>query len=497
MSKKKIVVIGSGVGGLSCAALLAQAGYEVEVLEKNDYIGGACSSYVKEGFTFDRAVHILTAGMNGPFGEVLRRLGIEDKLTFVEQLNRRTSMIVYKTDKYIPLDMNINSMQSMLEGVKEFSKATGADTPKDQEGESSQPKGLTSKDFKDLGRVIGKMIMISRKKLASIFEEGLTLTEWLNMYSDNPTIHGFFAFIAAGFYAVSPKKASAGEILWGFKKDLTSPTGFVYPIGALSAIPEAFAEGLKKFGGKIRTNAEVTKVLVEDQKVNGVIVKGEEEIKADLVISNLDIKQTVLRLVEKTEFEKEYYERISKLSPSLSAMTFKIGFSEPIIPEKWALVNCYHMSLNDWKDVKGPGMPKSNGFFCPVMSNIDPKLAPKGKQSVIFGTIVPSKADWDKWIDIYYEDLCTFFPNLEDKKVVMDISLPKDITAMTGKPTGPVEGLALIPAQSGKNRPSSLLPIEGLFACGDTAGTDLHGIGTQLAVTSGKTLADHIIASIK
>ena len=142
--------------------------------------------------------------------------------------------------------------------------------------------------------------------------------------------------------------------------------------------------------------------------------------------------------------------------------------------------------------------PKSNGFFCPVLSNIDPKLAPKGKQSVIFGTIVPSKVNnWQRWIDIYYEDLCTFFPEIEEKKEVMDISLPKDIVAMTGKPSGPVEGLALTPDQSGKHRPSSILPIEGLFACGDTAGTDLHGIGTQLAATSGMKLADHIIANIK
>jgi phytoene dehydrogenase-like protein len=496
--KKRVIVIGSGVGGLSCAALLAQADFDVTILEKNDYIGGACSSYVKEGFTFDRAVHLLTAGLDGPFGEVLRRLNLNN-IQFITNLNEKTALKIYKTSSYMPFNFNVSNIQATLDQMKRMAKPDGIGEKKEQtekKEEKAPSFGFSMKDFKELGKIMVKMITIRKKQLEQLAEDKVTLSNWLSQYSTNANIYGIFALISAGFYAISPKDASAAEILWGFKRDMTSKLGFQYPIGSLSAIPDAFAEGLKKYGGKIRKNANVSKIIVDDQKVKGVVV-GEEEISADLVVSNLDIKQTVLSLVGRSYFEKDYRERIESLKPSLSAMTFKIGFKEPIIKD-WALVLPYHLTLHDWEHANQPGDPKSNGFFCPVLSNIDPNLAPKGKQSVIFGTIVPSKVNnWQRWIDIYYEDLCTFFPEIEEKKEVMDISLPKDIIAMTGKPSGPVEGLALTPDQSGKHRPSSIIPIEGLFACGDTAGTDLHGIGTQLAATSGITLADHIIATTK
>ena len=76
--------------------------------------------------------------------------------------------------------------------------------------------------------------------------------------------------------------------------------------------------------------------------------------------------------------------------PSLSSMTFKLALKEPLI-EDWGCVNLYHPTLDDWKGKYGPGAPKSNGFFGPIPSNIDPTLAPKGGQVAIFGTIVPAK----------------------------------------------------------------------------------------------------------
>ena len=88
--------------------------------------------------------------------------------------------------------------------------------------------------------------------------------------------------------------------------------------------------------------------------------------------------------------------------------------------------------------------------------------------------------------------------NLElDKKLdFVDISYPKDIVASTGKPAGPVEGLGLTPEQTGKNKPSSVLPIEGLYAVGDTCGKKAHGIGIQLAANSGLHCADAILGII-
>ena len=72
-----IIVIGSGIGGLGTAAILSKEGYSVLVLEKNDRIGGASSSYVKQGFTIDDGVHIFAEppSLKLRFGKILRKAG--------------------------------------------------------------------------------------------------------------------------------------------------------------------------------------------------------------------------------------------------------------------------------------------------------------------------------------------------------------------------------------------------------------------------------------
>ncbi|MHA1291056.1 MAG: phytoene desaturase family protein [Promethearchaeota archaeon] len=495
--KEDVIVIGSGIGGLSCAALLAHGGHKVTVFEKNPFIGGACSSYIKKGYTFDRAVHLFTSGLNGPYGILFKRLGL-DTLQFIKHINERTAMKIYKQKGFFPFDINVNSL---FKTMKPVPKKEGESDSKSGSGGSSIMKGLKSmgvgKDtLKDFSKVMTNLMTMSKRKIKQLYEDGLTVTEWLNNFTEDSFIHGILAFLLAGMFAISPRKASAAEFIHCFKAEMMSPEGYQYPVsGGAQGIPNAIADAIKKYGGEIRTESRVDNIVIKGGKVQGVMVKG-ELIEAPIVISNLDIRMTVLNLIGKDYLDKVYLNKIEKLEPSLSSMTFKLALKEPII-KNWGFINCYHPTLMDYADKYPPdkGYPFSNGFFGPVLSNIDSNLAPPGGQSVIFGTIVPSKGpDWKKWQEVYWEDLHSFFPDLDDKLLFFDVSFPKDLTEATGKPAGPVEGLALSPEQTGKNKPSSVIPgIEGLFVVGDTAGKDAHGIGTQLACDSGIKCADVIL----
>jgi phytoene dehydrogenase-like protein len=137
-------------------------------------------------------------------------------------------------------------------------------------------------------------------------------------------------------------------------------------------------------------------------------------------------------------------------------------------------------------------------YLMPIPSNMDPQLAPPGKQLIIVGTAAPPFVkNWKRWTDIYYQDILSFYPELEDLAEFVDTTTPLDIVKYIGKEGGPVEGTALTPSQSGKNRISSELPIEGLYVVGDTAGTDTHGVGTQLAADSALKGADLILMKYK
>ncbi len=486
--KEDVIVIGAGIGGLSCAALLAHGGHKVTVLEKNSFIGGACSSYQKQGYTFDRAVHMFSSGLNGPFGKIFDRLEL-NYLKFVKHLNERSAMKIYRQEGYFPINFNINSLSKLSKPSDSKKEGIGVD--------SLKKMGFSRGTIKDFTSVMTKILTMNKRKLKVLYEEGLTVTQWLNHITEDPFIHGTFAFLLAGMFAIGISKASAAEFIHCFKEEMLSKEGYQYPVsGAAQAIPDAIADAIVHYGGEVLTNSPVKTIVIKGNKVKGVMV-GDKLIEAPIVVSNLSLKWTILNLVGRDYFEKKYLEKIETLTPSLSSITFKLALKEPII-EKWALINCYHPSLHDWGDKYGPGAPLSNGFFGPVLSNIDPKVAPPGCQTVIFGTLTPAKGpDWERWKDIYWEDLHSFFPDLDRKLDFVDVSFPKDNAAASGKPAGPVEGLGLIPSQTGNNKPSSILdPIEGLYAVGDTCGRNSHGIGVQLAADSGIKCADAILGNI-
>jgi len=75
LKDKKVVVIGTGIGGSGIAALLAKEGAKVLVLERNDYPGGKAATFERDGFRYDTGVHWVARGEKGPLGEISRQVG--------------------------------------------------------------------------------------------------------------------------------------------------------------------------------------------------------------------------------------------------------------------------------------------------------------------------------------------------------------------------------------------------------------------------------------
>ena len=166
-------------------------------------------------------------------------------------------------------------------------------------------------------------------------------------------------------------------------------------------------------------------------------------------------------------------------------------------------------SYKDWEKMEAEErIPDNPVFMVPIPSNIDKSLAPPGKQLLIFGSggiATSEKRNWDPWIERYYEAILDFHPEIDDHLIFMDITTPSpntgkikastDLTSYRGNFM--VEGTSLTPDQAGKYRISSQLPIEGLFVVGDSAGTDTHGVGTQIAADSGLKCAQYITSKYK
>ncbi|MBD3229684.1 MAG: NAD(P)-binding protein [Candidatus Lokiarchaeota archaeon] len=493
-----IIIIGSGIGGTASGALLQNAGFDTLILERLPEVGGACSSYRKEGFLIDKAVHFFSGGMKSRFGKILRKTGlakkdgdgnlVSDYLEFVAPL--------YPSIKFKGKQGFTEMGASKFMSGKKKNKKPKKDEKIDDDNEtfSTEKTGFSKKEKQEYLMVIANMLSMSRRKKKKLEESKTDLKSWVNSLTDNKKVHDFVAVMCGTFFTIPPRMAIASEYIICLQETVgLNDTG--YPKGGCVAIPNAFIGALEHHGGEIKVNKKVDKIIVEDGVATGVEAD-DENIYADIIISNADIRKTVNQLVGPKHFDKEYIETVNNLIPSYSAITFKFALEKPIkeIGDKPViqLTQTEITNLKTFKPEPGEKIPKTPGYLMPVLSNMDPSLAPKGKQLIIVGTSVPPLkrvSNWKKWMDAYYDDIIEFFPKLETYAQFVDRTTPKDIIYYTGKASGAVEGTALTPDQSGKYRISSELPIKNLFCVGDTAGTDTHGVGTQLAADSAIKLA--------
>ncbi|NVM27403.1 MAG: NAD(P)/FAD-dependent oxidoreductase [Candidatus Helarchaeota archaeon] len=480
------IVIGTGIGGSACAALLAHAGFKTLVLEKNERVGGMSSSYEKEGFIIDSAIHVFSSGMKGRFGKILKKVECRDYLKFVN-ITDRTALRALGQKGYTRLAFNPATLSSSQKEAPTFKDSQQVDLSK---------MGFNRDDMKVLMRIMGNILQTSKKKLKKMYEEQLTFENYLKKFNPSGGIKSLLAFLTGGMFGLAPRNASAPELIQGLTEWVVT-NDLSYPIGGAIAVPQAFLKAVTRYGGEVRTNTPVEKIIIEDGKAKGVIVKG-KPITSRVVISNAGIKPTVRSLVGRQHFEKEYVDKVEGLKPSYSAVTFKFALQEPII-DHHVFVNLYYGDLSVFGEKeRTPGGPKATGFMTIIPTNADPNLAPPGHQLVIFGTLAPAHSmDWKAFTDHYYQDILKFYPDIEDKTLFMDITTPLDLAKMSGKAFGPIETTALTPDQSGPYRISSELPIENLFVVGDTAGTNTHGIGTQLAADSAIRLAEIIVKKYK
>ena len=337
-------------------------------------------------------------------------------------------------------------------------------------------------------------MMIGKKDCYKYMD--VPLSEFISQFTKSKIVHGLFAYFCGIMFTIPTSIASTGEYLYSMYQGNGS---LAYPYGGAIAIPNGFCRIVEKEGGKVLINSRVKKILLNGNKVEGVELKDGTQIKSTIIVSNAGIKPTILNLLEDISIlEKRYVKKVKNLIPSFSAITFKVALQKPMITE-FDAVHLFHADLNSfkensltniWKSLQEGKIPDDAAFMCPIPSNIDPSLAPKGKQLMIFGGIAPSKLpegkSWKPWISRYWEMILDFYPDIEKNLDFLDVTTPQDIIIATGKSEAPVEGTALTVNQSGHNRISSVIPnVEGLYVAGDTAGTNIHGVGTQIALYSG------------
>ncbi|MBN8563310.1 MAG: NAD(P)/FAD-dependent oxidoreductase [Leptolyngbya sp. UWPOB_LEPTO1] len=481
------IVIGSGIGGLSCAGILAKYGYDVLVCESHAIAGGAAHGFERNGFRFDSGPSLYSGMSYSPSPNPLRQVldAIDEDIEWLNYDTWGCCLPEGTFDTQVGAEQFCEVLQQLRgeNAVAEWKKLQQVMAPL-AKAAIALPPAAVRYDFGALlsvGQYLPKMLQnaIGLSQITGAF------SPVMDKVVSDPFIRNWMDLLCFLLSGLPADSTNAAEVAFMFADWYRPNVQLDYPKGGSGAIVDALVRGLKKFGGKIRLNAHVEKVLVENQKAVGVKLRNGEELRSRYVISNASIWDT-LKLVNSSEFTQQRQD-----TPQCdSFMHLHLGIDGQSLDH----LACHHIVVNDWS--LGITAPQ-NVVLISIPSLLDRALAPPGKHAIHVYT--PGNEPYEIW------EKCDSYPELKQQRsevmwkalerVIPDIRSRTELT-LIGTPLTHERFLrrhrgtygAAIRATDGLF-PSALTPISGLLCCGDST---FPGIGLPAVAASGMIAANTI-----
>ena len=281
-----VIVIGTGIGGLTCAGLLASKGIKVLALEKNSSPGGYLSSFSRGGFRFDSAVDCFSGlDEKGAIKFVLKSLEVENEISFVRVNPIRESFfpgIAISADKDIKIYIeNLKALfPSEKKGIDNFFHAM-AELYTDIAGLAE----TLVYEKKDELKIPTTLLKYTNKTYKDLLDEYIKKEERLKaVLSDR-----------CPFLGLPPSKVSAVNMCALLMSYFES--GAYRIIGGCQKLADILVKGIKKKGGVVLFKKEASRILLENNRAIGVRTSDGIDYTTENVVSNIDYLQTFSKLL--------------------------------------------------------------------------------------------------------------------------------------------------------------------------------------------------------
>lgn len=313
----RVVIIGAGLGGLSAAISLAAEGFSVEIVEKNDKVGGKLNVMTKDGFTFDLGPSILT--MPHVFDALFARAG-----------KRREDYVSF--EKVEPHWRNF------------FEDGMVIDLTPDQNAMCKELDKLGPKTADEFARFMAYAKKITTETEAGYFAKGLdNFWELLKFYGPIRSLLSFDVFRSMDQgvrrFISDPKLV---EILNYFIKYVGSSPydspalmnllpyiqfeyGLWYVKGGMYALAQGMEKLAKELGVVIHLNAEVTEIKNEGKRAKAIALADGKTLAADIVVSNMEVIPAMQKLLNSTDSELK---KMQHFQPTCSGLVLHLGVNK-------------------------------------------------------------------------------------------------------------------------------------------------------------------------
>ncbi|WP_272011431.1 phytoene desaturase family protein [Roseovarius sp. ZX-A-9] len=499
-AKFDVVIVGGGHNGLVCGGYLARSGQRVLVLERRSVVGGLSAD--REFFKGFRGSIPNSPGSLEP--KVV--LDLELKKFGLEFTRPDPSLVVPFPDGRAMVAWR--DRQKTADEIAKFSK-------KDVTAYAEFFEYLN-----DFGRRIGISLFDNPPRLRDVMARLKTdededafakvflgsLKDLLDSRLESEELKAVIAAISVTSNMVGPRTPGSPYLLMmrpfslasgGTSDDhdprkqyLRGSTGL--PIGGMGSVTKAMRASLEAYGGVVRTDCEVSRIVGNANAIQGVELETGEFIEARVVVSNLHPKTTMVDLLDCNGLEREFIDPFDQLPKRGSA--FKIALALDGLPVMSAApagmerlyAGCqFRLSPSldymerAYDDAKYGRASKDPIILGLIPSVSDPEMAPPGKHilsaNVWHAPIDLAEGDWETERDRFgnrcIDVMSEYMPNLKDLIIDKKFLSPKDLEQEYGLRDANVMHLDMMPAQMFSLRPvpgwaSYQMPVPGLYLCG-------------------------------
>lgn len=498
------VVIGAGLGGLTTAALLAQAGRRALVLDQHYVAGGNATVFRRKGYVFDVGVHYIgDCGPGGAIPRVLREAGVEAR--------------------FLPMDAGGFDTLCFPDGMR-FAYPRGLEAFEARLLEYFPQERAGILKWTGFLRQVWRLVRAENRplRLAAAVPRALgalrrldwTLDEVLAGCTRDPRLKAVLIGPHLD-HAVAPSRVSAvlhAGLVMHYLAD-----GAYYPEGGGQALSDALVERIEAAGGKVLLLSTAERILVERGRAAGVAFRnkhlGRVVVEAKVVVSNADLKKTFERLVPAQAVPEALRRRVSgyEMAPGI-AVLFLGARREPL--GRAADLNTNYWVFpgddmdHDYAALRRGRVADPPSVYVTLSSNKEPGrlVAPEGVMNLQLMAIAPSAPE--AWgvadagpgyrkspsyqahkravRDLLVQQASRVFPQLEEAIVYEELATPLTHARYTLSTGGTPYGIAETVEQFGWKRPGATTHLPGLLLAGASA---RNGHGVVGAMLSGREAA--------
>ncbi|MDR0687134.1 MAG: NAD(P)/FAD-dependent oxidoreductase [Prevotellaceae bacterium] len=319
---QSIAIIGGGVGGLFCGAILSKEGYRVSIFEQHYKIGGGLHQFRRDGVTFETGMHVVGAfQQGGALRRICSYLGIMDQLEILPEDDSCYELFHIGCDQ---------KKYPMPKGAKRFAEALCAEFPEEKENIARYMQELYKicDEVKLYSLENTEVVEASTMPFMGNSENFLkSVGGFINSFTKNERLRAVLAF-GNPLYAGEQHKTPAYIHAFISKFCIEGASRFV---GGSQQLADALSRVITDAGGIVAAANGVRRIEIEGKSIDHIVTADGAKRRADWYISSIH-PSSLFRLLDASKLQRSYRERIDSIPNTYSAFMLYLVFKPGTFP---------------------------------------------------------------------------------------------------------------------------------------------------------------------